>query len=94
MKRELFECLDPRGRRPGDRTIPLKTPRLPTLKNKKILVAMKESFGNVMPALYDELLTQVPDTHFIPWNLDLQGRLTLEWVLEQRVDGVIAGVGY
>ena len=91
---DLYECLDPRGRRPSGRTIPLNAPRLPYLKGKNILVAMKESFGNVMPALYDELLVQIPDAHFIPWNLDLQGRLTLEYAKEQKVDGVIAGVGY
>jgi len=92
--KELYECLDPRGRRPGDSTIPLKTPRLSSLKDKKVLVAMKESFGNVMPALYDELLIQAPDVHFVPWNLDLQGRLTLQWAKEQKFDAVIAGVGY
>ena len=91
---DLYECLDPRGRRPGGRTIPLKAPRLPDLKGKKVLVAMKESFGNVMPALYDELLIQVPEAHFIPWDLDQQGRLTVEYAQEQKVDAVIAGVGY
>jgi len=92
--REQYECLDPRGITPERSKILLTAQRITDLKGKNILVVMRESFPNLMPAVKDELLKQVPDARTTWWDFDQRGGLNVEQVKEHKVDAAIVGVGY
>jgi hypothetical protein len=93
--KEVYECLDPRGHTPEKPKIPLRALRPADLKGKNLLVAIRESFPNVMPAVRSELLRQVPDVNVVWWDFDQRAGLTVEQAKnEAKADAVIIGVGY
>jgi hypothetical protein len=92
--REIFECLDPRGITPERSKIPLKAPRIADFGGKNILIVMRESFPNLMPAVKDELVKQVPNINAVWWDFDQKGGLTVEQAKELEVDAALVGVGY
>ena len=95
MAAEIYACLDPRGHTPETPKIPLTAPRLAGLNGKNVLVVVRESFPNVMPEVYKELLNQVPDINIIWWDFDKRGGLTVEQAkIESEADAAIVGVGY
>ena len=94
LVREQYECLDPRGTTPERSKIPLTAPRIDDLKGKNVLIVMRDSFPNLMPAVQDELLKQVSDVNTTWWDFDKRGGLTVEQAKEHKVDAAIVGVGY
>ncbi|MBT3363913.1 MAG: hypothetical protein HN929_03685 [Chloroflexi bacterium] len=93
-QKEQYECLDPRGTTPERTKIPLTAPRIANLDGKNVLVVMRESFPNLMPAVHDELQKQYPKISAIYWDFDEHGGLTVEQAKELKIDAAIVGVGY
>jgi len=93
-EREIYECLDPRGTTPESIKIPLSAPRIADLAGKNVLIVMRESFPNLMPAVQDELLKQIPKVNAIWWDFDQLGGLTVDQAKERNVDAALVGVGY
>ena len=91
---QVWECLDPRGTTPERDKIPLTAPRINDLDGKNILIVMRESFPNLMPAVRDELLKINPKVNAVWWDFDQIGGLTVEQAKEHKIDAAIVGVGY
>ena len=93
-KEPVIACIDPRGHTPERPKIPLKAPRPTTLKDKNVIVMMRESFPNLMPAVRDELLKEVPSVKVSWWDYDKQGPLTAAQAIKLKPDAAIIGVAY
>jgi|GEM_PF-4403018 hypothetical protein len=92
--REKYECLDPRGITPERSKIPLRAPRMTDFEDKNVLIVMRESFPNLMPAVKDELVKYAPNVNAVWWDFDQKGGLTVEQAKELEVDAALVGVGY
>jgi len=90
----IYKCLDPRGQREGMIKIPLTAPRLADLKGKNVLVVTTESYPDLMPAVAEELLRQVPDVNVKHWDFQVNGPLSAKQAKEMEIDAAIVGNAY